>query len=192
MQLTSTYSKWTRLALASLALIPSWTQATQTLDDFSDATLTSLETARMVVNDAGVGGQSTAKLSTDGEALRMEGTLAPGRGMPGFVSLVLLLSADGQARDLSAYEGIHLRVRVAKGNLQVLAASAEVNNFDYHAMALQRSGDFEEIKVPFAELKRVWSEQTPLNLATITSINLVASGMQAGPFLYEIDEIGFY
>jgi len=192
MQLTSTYSKWTRLALASFALIPSWTQATRTLDDFSDATLTSLETARMVVNDTGVGGQSNAKLSTDGGVLRMEGTLAPARGMPGFVSLVLLLSADGQAQDLSAYEGIRLRVRVAKGNLQVLAASAEVANFDYHAMSLRRSGDFEEIKVPFAELKRVWSEQTSLNLATITSINLVASGMQAGPFLYEIDEIGFY
>ena len=41
-------------------------------------------------------------------------------------------------------------------------------------------------------MKRVWSEQTPLNLKTITSINLVASGLQPGDFDYKVDEISLY
>jgi len=163
-----------------------------TLDEFSNETLTSLETPRLLFTDAEIGGKSEAKLSHEDGILRVEGEIVPARGQPGFISLVLLLSTSGEAQDLSAYKGIRLRIRVLKGGLQVLAASSLVDNFDFHTAAVQRSGKFKEIKVPFSDLKRVWSEQTPLDLATIISINLVASNIQPGPFSYEIDEIGFY
>ena len=164
----------------------------QTLDEFNSDMLTSLETPRLVFTDVDLGGKSEAKLDYSEGILRVEGKIVPARGQPGFVSLVLLLSSKGEPQDLSAYEGIRLKVRVLKGGLQVLAASTEIQNFDYHTAAVKRSGKFQEIKVPFSDLKRVWSEQTTLNLETITSINLVASGIQPGSFVYEIDEIGFY
>jgi hypothetical protein len=73
-------------------------------------------------------------------------------------------------------------------------SSAEITNFDFHTSApiARKPGDFQEVRIPFAAMKRAWSEQTPLDLKAITSVNLVASGMAPGEFAYEVDEIGFY
>jgi hypothetical protein len=183
-----------RLALlgVSIASMAAHAAAPALVDDFSSEEATTLETPRLVINDASLGGQSTAELTTEDGVLRVEGKLVPARGQPAFVSLVLLLSQAGEPEDLSQYSGIRLRVHVLKGGLQVVAASADIQNYDYHTAPVKRSGDFQEIQIPFADLKRIWSEQVPLNLTRITSINLVASGMQPGTFTYEIDEIGFY
>ena len=180
------------LSLPSFIPLTGWAEVGPGLDDFSSDTQTSLATPRLVFDDSGLGGSSSADISPDDGILRVEGTLVPARGQPAFISLVMLLSPTGKEQDLSGYEGIRLRVRVLKGGLQVLAASAKVQNFDYHTAAVPRSRDFQEIRIPFSELRRVWSEPMPLDLASITSINLVAAGMQPGPFAYEIDEIGFY
>jgi hypothetical protein len=48
------------------------------------------------------------------------------------------------------------------------------------------------VRVPFADMKRAWSAQTPLNVKLVTSVNLVAFAMAPGKFAYEVDEIGFY
>jgi hypothetical protein len=196
MKTNSTSLKYARLllglALSLMAPVCGSAEIAAKLDDFSNEAMTSIKTPRMVLNDADLGGQSTANLTTRKGVLQVEGKIVPGRGMPGFVSMVLVLSETGEPQDLSAYKGLRLRVRVNKGTLQVLAASSEIQNFDYHATAIPRSKDFKEIKIPFTDLKRVWSEQTPLDLSTIVSINLVASGMQPGAFAYEIDEVGFY
>jgi hypothetical protein len=196
MKTNSSYLNRTRLllvmAISIMAPVSGIAEIADNLDDFSHETLTSLNTTRMVINDAELGGKSTAELTTSGGILRVEGKIVPGRGMPGFVSMVLVLSENGEPQDLGAYDGLRLRVRVSQGSLQVLAASSEIQNFDYHATAISRSKEFREIKIPFADLKRVWSEQTPLDLSTIVSINLVASGMQPGSFTYEVDEVGFY
>ena len=163
------------------------------VDDFSQAELTSSGFPRIVINDVSVGGQSKATLDSKEGVLTVKGQLVPARGQPAFVSMVLLLSPQGEPQDVSQFEGIRLRVHVKKGGLSVLAASSEVQNFDFHAAVVARSsGGIKEVKIPFREMKRVWSEQTPLNLKTITSINLVASGLQKGAFLYEVDEVGFY
>ena len=183
------------LSTALLGTLPFFASAgiPALVDGFDEATVTSLGTARILVNDATAGGQSKADLTYADGVLTVRGELAPGRGQPAFVSLVLLLSPQGEAQDLSAYEGIRLRVRVTEGNLSVLAASSEIQNYDYHTAPLTRTrGEFKEVKIPFADLRRLWSAQTPLNLETITSLNLVASGMQAGTFAYEVDEIGLY
>jgi hypothetical protein len=180
------------MAMSLMAPVYGTADVAEQIDDFSHETLTSLNTARMLINDADLGGKSTAELTTRKGVLHVEGEIVPGRGMPGFISMVLVLSEAGEPQDLSKYDGLRLRIRVSKGSLQVLAASAEIQNFDYHATAIPRSKEFKEIKIPFSDLKRVWSDQTPLNLSTIVSINLVASGMQPGSFAYEIDEVGFY
>ena len=69
-----------------------------------------------------------------------------------------------------------------------------MTNFDFHAAPVvrQSGGDFHEVKIPFASMKRAWSEQTPLDPSTLASISLVAFDMQSGSFDFEIDEVGFY
>lgn len=73
-------------------------------------------------------------------------------------------------------------------------SSTEITNFDFHTSApiARKPGEFQEVRIPFKSLKRAWSEQTALNLATIRSVNLVASGMARDAFAYAVDEIGFY
>lgn len=163
-------------------------------DDFSDAHQTKNGTKRFVVTDKTVGGQSQATQRCENGVLSVQGDLVPARGQPAFVSLVSLLSADAQPHDLSNYEGVRLKVKVTKGILCVQVGSAEIQNYDYHTSApLTRNPDqFEWVKIPFKAMKRAWSEQIPLNLKVVTSINLVAVGMAKDSFAYEVDEVGFY
>jgi len=180
------------LGLFSLASTTVATDFPAVLDAFEDAGQTSVNTPRFVVTDSSIGGNSTAKPAYQDGVLRMEGSLVPARGQPGFASFVLLLDPEGKPQDLSGYKGIEMRIRLLEGTLSVLAASSEIQNFDYHATPITRSKEFKVVRIPFKNLKRVWSEPTALNLETITSINLVASGMQAGNYVYEIDSVGFY
>ncbi|MGC4071154.1 MAG: CIA30 family protein [Nibricoccus sp.] len=163
------------------------------LDDFSDAESTSLKTKRILVSDNVAGGQSRMSQKSSGDTLTIEGELSPPRGSPGWANLILPLSPDNTSRDVSAYTGVRLRVKVVTGMLSVQACSPEVTNFDYHnAMVTARPDEFQEVRIPFQKLKRSWSEQTPLNLKNITSINVLAVGFAKGPFAFAIDEIGFY
>lgn len=164
------------------------------LDDFSDAHRTKNGTKRLVVTDKTIGGQSQATQRCENGILSVQGDLVPARGQPAFVSLVSLLSPDGQPHDLSNYEGVRLKVKVVKGILSVQVGSADIQNYDYHASApIARNPDhFEWVQIPFKAMKRAWSEQTPLNLKAVTSVNLVAVGMAKDTFAYEIDEMGFY
>lgn len=193
--------RWAATLLAPLLAwwltpVPVWAEgAPALLDDFSAAEHTTAGAGRLVITDQQAGGQSTATTTFAGGVLHVEGALAPGRGMPGFVSMPLLVAPDGQPRDLSAYEGIRLRVKVLQGVLTVQAASAAIDNFDFHtgpAIIRRRPVAMQDVRIPFAAMRRGWSEQVPLDLKTITSINLVAAGMAPAPFAYEIDEIGFY
>jgi hypothetical protein len=165
-----------------------------TIDDFSDPDTTSLGIARLFVDDTSAGGQTSTKHSVDGGVLRATGEILPPRGQPGWASAVLLLDPQALPQDASAYEGVRLLVRVNRGNLSVSANSSEITNFDYHAATVTRQpgGEFHEVRIPFSQMKRAWSEQTPLNTRTLTSLSLVAFDIQKGVFDFEIDEISFY
>jgi hypothetical protein len=78
--------------------------------------------------------------------------------------------------------------------LCVQVGSSEIDNFDYHTSPpiTGKRGEFQEVRLPFKEMKRAWSEQTRLNLKSITSVNLVSLGLARDAFAYEADEIGFY
>ncbi|HUG11623.1 MAG TPA: CIA30 family protein [Opitutaceae bacterium] len=164
------------------------------IDDFSNAEQTTAGAARPIITDKDIGGQSQATANCADGIFAVTGTLAPGRGMPAFVSVPLLLSTDAQPQDVSGREGVRLRVKIERGALSVQVSSTEIDNFDYHTSApiVRKPGAFQEIRIPFSAMKRAWSEQVPLNLKTITSVNLVVAGMAPGAFAYEVDEIGFY
>ena len=162
------------------------------IDDFSAAKRHGVD--RLLVNDKDLGSHSQATQSCEAGVLVVKGELAPGRGVPAFISVPLVLSADLKPQDVGAHEGIRLRVKVNRGILSVQVASAEVTNFDYHTGGpiVTRGGEFQEVRLPFKAMKRGWSEQTPLSLKAITSVNLVAFGMAKDAFAFEVDEIGFY
>ncbi|WP_221030325.1 CIA30 family protein [Actomonas aquatica] len=193
----SLFRRVSRLALALGALASATVALGQfpaKLDDFAQSDLSSIGAPRIVIDDATVGGKSHLTHNVKDGVLTATGEIKPARGQPGFVSLVLPMAAPNEAADLSHFEGIVMRVKLTSGNLAVSANSTEVVNFDYHAAPITRAadGDFHEIKIPFASMKRAWSEQTKLNPATINSISLVVAGVQPGDFAYAIDEIGFY
>lgn len=164
------------------------------LEDFSAAEHTRTGAPRLVIADQEMGGQSQATTKVSDGVMTVAGELKPGRGMPGFVSVPLLLAPDAQPRDLTGYTGIRLRVKVTQGTLTVQAASSAVTNFDFHTSApiARKPGEFQDVQIPFQAMKRAWSEQTPLDLTTVTSINLVAAGMAPSAFAYVVDEVGFY
>ena len=164
------------------------------LDDFSDSRLNKSGVERLLIDDKSVGSSSKATQKCENGVLSVKGDLVPGRGVPAFISLVSLLSADGKPKDLSSYQGVRLRVKVIKGVLCVQVGSSEIQNYDYHTSApiAGKGGEFQEVRIPFKELKRAWSEQTTLNLKSITSVNLVSFGVAKDAFTYEVDEIGFY
>ena len=163
------------------------------VDDFSNSTQTARGAGRLLIDDAGAGSKSHATQRVENGVLVVAGELAPGRGAPAFISIPLLLTPDAKPQDVSAYAGVRLRVKVATGTLIVQVASADVDNFDYHsAPAVAKRGEFVEVRVPFTDMKRAWSAQTPLNLKLVSGVNLVTFGMAPGAFAYEVDEIGFY
>lgn len=164
------------------------------IDDFSDPNTNSLGITRLFINDTSAGGQTSTQHSVDGGVLSAKGEILPPRGQPGWASTVLLLDPQGLPRDASAYAGIRLLVRVNKGNLSISANSSEITNFDFHAAQVARQPDnaFHEVRIPFSQMKRAWSEQTVLNTGTLTGLSLVAFDIQQGEFDFEIDEISFY
>ena len=184
------------LALAALALAPVLSRAGDIparLDDFSDPVHSSLGINRIIITDTTAGGASTVRQSVANGVFTAEGEIAPPRGQPGWVSVVLLLSPTGAPADLTKYTGIKVRVRVRQGYLSVTANSTEIKNYDYHSSMISRKPDeYQEVRIAFRDMKRAWSEQTPLNPATIASVNLVAFDLQKGAFAYDVDEIGFY
>lgn len=188
-----------RIALAVALIITSSTlkmvAADATLlDDFSDSKRTHHGAARLVIDDKEMGSQSHATQTCENGLLQVKGELVPGRGVPAFICVSLSLAADARPQDLTRYEGVRLRVKVTKGIFTVQVSSAEIQNFDYHTSApiAGKRDEFSEVRLPFKDMKRAWSEQTALNLKSITSVNLVVFGMARDAFAYEVDEIGFY
>ena len=164
------------------------------LDDYSDPTRNKNGVEQLLIDDKATGSKSQATQKCENGVLAVKGDLVPGRGVPAFISQVSLLSADGKPKDLTGYQGVRLRVKVTKGILCVQVGSSEIANFDYHTGTpiAGKRGEFQEVRIPFKDMKRAWSEQTVLNLKSITSVNLVSFGLARDAFAYEVDEIGFY
>lgn len=164
------------------------------VDDFSHPQNNSLGCPRQFLTDATVGGSTHSSQVVNEGIIKIEGDIVPPRGQPGWSSAVLLLDPTGQPVDASAYQGLRIKIRVKRGNLSLSANSVKVTNFDYHAALIKRQPgeEFQEIKIPFSQMKRTWSEQTDLDASTLNSISIVAFAMQKDSFSFEIDEVSFY
>ncbi|BDX04802.1 CIA30 family protein [Planctobacterium marinum] len=169
-------------------------RASHLIDNFCDATLTKFGQPRQFLNDTVAGGTTHAVQQVKNCKFKASGDITPPRGQPGWASSVLPLASYGEALDVSEFAGIRLLIKVLKGNISLSANSTEVSNFDYHAapVVVKTDGRFHEVKVPFAQMKRAWSEQTPLNTATINSLSVVAYDLQPDKFEFELDEVSFY
>ncbi len=164
------------------------------IDDFSDAKNNSLGIQRQYMNDTVAGGNTTTEQSVSEGVIFLKGEITPPRGQPGWASTVLPFDLRGLPMDASMFDGIRLLVKINTGNISISANSAEVTNFDYHAalVTVTSDGKFHEVKIPFASMKRAWSEQTQLNTETINSLSIVAFSLQKGFFDFEVDEVSFY
>ena len=185
------------LALATLMATPHPGAAEDLdslVDDFSNAEVNSMGVARQFLNDTLAGGGTSMSPNVSDGILSVSGDITPPRGQPGWASSVLLLDPQGRARDASAFEGIRLLVKVNTGNLSISANSTDVTNYDYHAapILVTADGEFHEVKIAFASMQRAWSEQIPLDTRTITSLSIVAYGLQRGPYDFEVAEVAFY
>lgn len=169
-------------------------QTAAVIDDFSAADNTSYGLPRQFINDAMAGGATQDKHSLNNGIMRVTGTITPPRGQPGWSSAVVPLAEIGKFVDASVYQGIQLRVRITQGNLSVSANSQDITNFDYHAapIVVKADGKFHDVTIPFASMKRAWSEQTPLNTSNLNSLSIVAYSLQPAAFDYEIDDVRFY
>lgn len=163
------------------------------VDDFSNPAQTARGAGRLLFTDKDAGSQSSATQRCENGMLFVQGELKPGRGAPAFISIPLLLNPDAKPADVGAYTGVRLRVKLTSGILTMQVSSADIDNFDYHsAPVAAKRGEFSEVRVPFADMKRAWSAQTALSTKLVTSVNFVAFGMAPGAFAFEVDEIGFY
>lgn len=164
------------------------------IDNFNDASLNAIGIERQFIDDTMVGGKTQTSHTITNGVMQVSGKIVPPRGQPGWASAIQPLDTIGAGQDASRFEGVRLLVRLNQGNLNLSANSTEITNFDFHTapVVVTNDGEFHEVKVPFASMKRNWSEQIPLNKATINSLSIVAYSLQPAPFDYEIAEVGFY
>ena len=183
------------LLFTSLLLASStFSISAQMLDSFEKEQMTEFNQPRMFLTDQSAGGKTELAHEVKEGVLYVAGSIIPPRGQPGWASTVLPLASLEKHFDASEYNGIELKIKVSVGNLSVSANSTEVTNFDYHAamVVVANDGQYHTVKVPFSSMQRAWSPQTELNLATLSSISLVAFGLQPEPFDFAVDHIKFY
>ncbi|GEA12168.1 CIA30 family protein [Alteromonas sp. KUL49] len=164
------------------------------VDDFSHTTTNSLGHERQFMNDTLSGGKTHAEEQITSGVIHLSGKIVPPRGQPGWSSAILPLAPFGEHQDVSNYQGIRLRIKLNHGNLTLSANSTEITNFDYHTapLVVKTDGEFHDVEVPFASMKRMWSEQVALNTKTITSLSIVAFSLQPADYSFEVDEVTFY
>lgn len=168
-----------------------WTQAL--LDDFSNAELISAFGMRWDRNlDADFGGKSTLQHEYRDGMLHARGKLQPALNAPGLAGFSLDFDKKETPFDVSTFSGIRLRIKSVSGPLFLKLITAGVTNYDYHAALISTSGDFQELKIPFAQFKQFWSAPTAWTGKDMRGIALWVSGFQPADFEFVIDQVEFY
>jgi|GEM_PF-2455085 len=70
------------------------------IDNFSNPEHMTNGMPRMIISDKDAGGQSQVQSSFNDGIVATKGTLTPGRGSPGFISIPLILAPDGSPQDV--------------------------------------------------------------------------------------------
>lgn len=148
--------------------------------------------AWMPVNDVVMGGVSHGKLE------------ATGNGTAAFTGFVSLEQGGGFASvrsrphpyDLSAHAELELRVRTDGRRYKInLRTDVRSNGILYTAIIQARAGDWQTVRLPFEDFRptfrgRASPEAAPLDLSGVTSLGLMISDRQSGPFCLELATIG--
>ena len=143
------------------------------------------------VNDVVMGGVSNGRLEATGN-----GTVA----FTGFVSLeqgggFASVRSRPQEHDLGGKSGLQLRVRGDGQRYKVnLKTDLRTNGVLYTAIVETRSGEWQTLRLSFGDFKptlrgRFLPEAAPLDPSLVTSLGLMISDRQAGPFRLELTAI---
>ena len=167
-----------------------WTH--RLLDDFSDSTVSACGRPWRRSLDSVVGSNSTLNTRYEDGQLRVWGTLKPAPGRPAFAQLVLEFDDLGTPFDVTAYEGVRVRIRVVKGPLLLQLLTTGVTNFDYHAVTLPVQPDMQTLELPFAQFRQLWSPPVKWTGKDVRGVVLSASGFAPVEYEFVVDRLEFY
>ena len=146
------------------------------------------------INDVVMGGVSTGRLE------------ATGNNTVAFTGLVSLENGGGfasvrsrpQEHDLSRKSGLQLRVRGDGQHYKInLKTDLRINGTLYTAVIETQAGEWQTIRLSFEDFRptfrgRLHPEEPPLDASRVTSLGLMISDRQAGPFRLELARIGAF
>ncbi len=160
---------------------------TMTLFDFADT-----DPARWgIVNDGVMGGRSQGYVSVDGGALRFTGNLVTRGG--GFTSVRVRKRVD-----LSAYDGVELRVRGGGRTFEVeVSDGSRIGRRDVSRRApFETTDEWTWVRVPFDALTSTAHGEPvsagSLDQTRVEQLALYIADGQDGPFELQVDEIRVY
>lgn len=140
------------------------------------------------INDGVMGGLSTGSMSRTGSgAVVFEGRVSLDNN-GGFASV----RSRPREKDLSAYDGIRVRVRGDGNRYKInLKTDASFDGLLYRVAFDTEAGRWQTVDIPFGEFEptyrgRVIDGAPALDLTKVTSLGLMISDKQAGPFALEV------
>ena len=151
-------------------------------------------TAWTSINDVVMGGVSAGRLESAGDgSAAFVGTVSLDNN-GGFASV----RSDPRPVDLRRYDGLLLRVRGDGKRYKVnLKHDSAFDGVLYRAAFESSAGTWQDVRLPFASFLpsfrgRPVSDAAPLDLARVTTVGLLISDRQIGPFRLELERIEAY
>ena len=148
----------------------------------------------MSINDVVMGGVSTGRLEATGnDTVAFTGLVSLENG-GGFASV----RSRPREQDLRRYSGLELRIRGDGRRYKInLKTGSRADDILYRAVFETFKDEWQTLRLSFEEFLptfrgRVAREARPLDLSRVTSLGLMISDRQAGPFRLEIARIGAY
>jgi NADH dehydrogenase [ubiquinone] 1 alpha subcomplex assembly factor 1 len=146
------------------------------------------------IHDAVMGGVSTGRLEATGNETVAFAGLVSLENNGGFASVRSL----PREHDLSGYSGLELRIRGDGRRYKInLRTDPRAAGILYRAVFETRDDEWQTLRLPFEKFVptfrgRIVREAPSLDLSRVTSLGLMISDGQAGPFRLEIAGIGAY
>lgn len=144
------------------------------------------------IDDVVMGGVSASEMVAEGGHASFRGVVSFDNN-GGFASV----RSRAEVRDLSAFDGLILRVRGDGKNYGFrLRTSASFDGVSYQAPLAPPAGEWTDIVIPFSDFVPVWrgrrvSDHPPLDPTRITTMGLIVS-RQEGRFELDIANIRGY
>jgi len=146
------------------------------------------------INDVVMGGVSSGRLEATGNDTAAFTGFVSMENNGGFASV---RSRPGE-HDLGGYSGLEIRIRGDSRHYKInLKTDLRANGVLYRAVVETREDEWQTLRLPFEEFLptlrgRSMREAPPLDLSCVTSVGLMISDRQAGPFRLEIARIEAY